>query len=126
MADPIVISYFENSDGSGNAVINKNDVDGTFCRLLYDWKGRIWAFCIVENGANYDLKFMYTGDHGTTWSALTTIQATIENTEVQAVALQTGRVLVFFWKDVAGTATKYRAYTTDSGSAWTVETFTES
>ena len=126
MADPVVISYFENSDGSGNATINKNDIDGTFTSLLYDSNGRIWCFQIVENGSDYDLVEYHSNDHGSTWSSEAVIESDVINGEVKALELGTGRIILFFWKDDSGTDTKYRGYTQDYGSTWTVETFTES
>jgi len=97
---------------------------GTFPVLLEDRTGNIWSFfCLFDSGdTRWDLKYVKSTNSGASWGSTLTAVSGILQGQLGVEELGTGRIILTYWKNVAGTATPYYIYTDDQGDTWTGET----
>lgn len=98
---------------------------GSFPSMFESLTGRIFVFYNIEIATVFYVKMRFSDDNGTTWTANgdeVTVASTVLEGQTGCKELPSSRLMVFYWKDVAGTSTQHYNYSDDYGVTWPNET----
>lgn len=116
MADQAELWQSTTTNGTAWSRIKQFEATSYACTGVVYPTGKIYAFYIYLNGAQYDIKMISSTDTvGVTWGTAAAIVSDVENAAIGCDVNKEGNLLLIYHKDDSGTVKKYLATLTIAG-----------